>query len=255
MTDRGTVLLLLAAVVAAILVRIVFANRAGVQRTLIAIDRLSTRPGQLGGWLIIALTLVITYYVSARRFFRAPTDLGLDASYMLYGGLFMLAGAYTLSRNGHVRGELSWYRNFRPRTQAKLDLVLYLLFFFPGIIAFMVAGWRYFLSNPGCSERAQSVVSPSGPMIWPSSSSFPWSGPDADAGLAEALRCVHVHPHRRLAAAPGVTSRSWRSRSSRRAEARGAEALAQEMARGGGAALIEAAHAAEERAFRREQQS
>lgn len=96
-------------------------------RALIGIDKLSTLVGQAGSWAIIVLTLAIVYDVSARRFFRAPTTWAYDVSYMLYGALFMLAGAYALSRNGHVRGDFL-YRNFKPTLQAKFDLALYILF-------------------------------------------------------------------------------------------------------------------------------
>ena len=131
MTDRGTVLLLVGVILAALLAGIAFSNRAGVQRALIGIDRLSTVIGQLGGWMILALTGVIVYDVTARRFFRAPTDWAYDTSYMLYGTLFMLAGAYALSRNGHVRGDFL-YRNFRPSLQAKFGVFPLFKFWGPG---------------------------------------------------------------------------------------------------------------------------
>jgi TRAP-type mannitol/chloroaromatic compound transport system permease small subunit len=82
---------------------------------------------------------VVCFEVFSRYLFHAPTKWAFDASYMLYGTLFMFAGAYTLSRNGHVRGDFM-YRNWQPRTQAKMDLVLYILFFFPGILALCIAG-------------------------------------------------------------------------------------------------------------------
>lgn len=110
-----------------------------MQRVLLWIDRLNTYIGQAFGWSIIALTLVVCYEVTARYVFRAPTTWAFDASYMLYGALFMMTGAYTLSRNAHVRGDFL-YRTWSQRRQAWMDLVLYLLFFFPGIVALIVAG-------------------------------------------------------------------------------------------------------------------
>jgi len=110
-----------------------------MQRVLLWIDRLNTYIGQAFGWSILALTLVICYEVAARYLFRAPTTWAFDTSYMLYGALFMMAGAYTLSRNAHVRGDFL-YRTWSPRRQAWMDLVLYLLFFFPGIVALVIAG-------------------------------------------------------------------------------------------------------------------
>lgn len=110
-----------------------------MQRILLWIDRLNAAIGQAFGWMILALTFAISYEVFARYLFAAPTKWAFDASYMLYGTMFMAAGAYTLSRNAHVRGDFL-YRTWSPRRQAWMDLLLYLLFFFPGIIALIVAG-------------------------------------------------------------------------------------------------------------------
>ena len=110
-----------------------------MQRVLLWIDRLNAFLGQAFGWSILALTLVVCFEVFARYLFGAPTTWAFDISYMLYGVLFMMAGAYTLSRNAHVRGDFL-YRNWSPRRQAWMDLVLYIIFFFPGIVALIVAG-------------------------------------------------------------------------------------------------------------------
>src|SRR5690606_41524245 len=108
-------------------------------RLLLFIDLLSAWVGKCFGWLILVLTLGVSYEVFVRYVLRAPTTWAFDYSYITYGALFLMAGAYTLSRNGHVRGDVI-YRLWSPRTQASIDLVLYILFFFPGIIAFMYAG-------------------------------------------------------------------------------------------------------------------
>ena len=247
MTDRGTVFLLIAVVAAAILGGIVFANRAWVQRALLAIDRLSTLVGQAGSWTILVLTAAIVYDVTARRFFRAPTDWGYDVSYMLYGMLFMLAGAYALSRNGHVRGDFL-YRNFSPVRQAKFDLTLYILFFFPAIMAFMISGFHFFELSFMQNER--SSVSPGGPIIWPFKFLIPAVGLLLLLqGLVEVVRCVQC-----------ISSGAWPQRLSdveelektilAAAEAKGAEALAAELARGGEAALVELAQRSEAAASR-----
>ena len=110
-----------------------------MERALLFIDRLNTFIGRTFAWAGFALVFVVCYEVFSRYLFHAPTKWAFDASYMLYGTLFMFAGAYTLSRNGHVRGDFL-YRNWQPKTQAWMDLVLYLLFFFPGILALCVAG-------------------------------------------------------------------------------------------------------------------
>lgn len=159
-----------------------------MQRLLLGIDRLSTLIGQTFAWSILVLTAVIVYEVVARYVFRAPTTWAYDVSYMLYGTLFMMAGAYTLSRNGHVRGDFL-YRHFRPRLQAKFDLVLYILFFFPAIVAFMITGWRYAMESFAQNER--SMFSPSGPVIWPFKFLIPIVGVLLLLqGLVETVRCI-----------------------------------------------------------------
>jgi TRAP-type mannitol/chloroaromatic compound transport system permease small subunit len=158
-----------------------------MQRLLLGIDRLSTLVGQAFAWCILLLTVVVVYEVFVRYVFRAPTTWGYDVSYMLYGTLFMMAGAYALSRNGHVRGDFL-YRNFPPRRQAWFDLVLYVLFFFPAIFAFMISGWTFFADSLRQNER--SMFSPTGPVIWP----FKFLIPVVGAllllqGLVEVVRC------------------------------------------------------------------
>ncbi len=245
MSDQGAVVLIAAIVAAAIVCGIAFAQHPAVQRTLLGIDRLSTLVGQAGSWTILVLTAVIVYDVTARRFFRAPTDWGYDAAYMLYGTLFMLAGAYALSRNGHVRGDFL-YRNFSPARQAKFDLTLYILFFFPAIMAFMISGYHFFELSYLQNER--SSVSPGGPIIWPFKFLIPAVGLLLLLqGLVEVVRCVRC-----------IREGEWPQRLSdveelektilAAAEAKGAEALAAEMAKGGEAAILRAAHAVEERA-------
>src|SRR5688572_27860938 len=98
--------------------------------------------GKVFAWCIIVMAFGIGYEVVVRYAFRAPTPWAFDLSYMLYGTLVMMAGAYTLSRDGHVRGDFI-YRLWKPRTQARLELVLYLIFFFPGVTALIFSGWKY----------------------------------------------------------------------------------------------------------------
>jgi TRAP-type mannitol/chloroaromatic compound transport system permease small subunit len=247
MSDRTAVFLIVALVAVAIVTGIVFSRRPGVLKILLGIDRLSTRVGQIGSWTVLLLTLVIAYDVTARRFFRAPTDWGYDTSYMLYGTLFMLAGAYALSRNGHVRGDFV-YRNFKPALQAKFDLTLYILFFFPAIMAFMISGWHFFELSWMQNER--SSVSPTGPYIWPFKFLIPFVGLLLLLqGLVEVVRCVQC-----------IRNGDWSPRLSdveelekqilAAAEAKGAEALAAAMAKGGEAAILAAAHEVEAAASR-----
>ena len=105
-------------------------------------DTLSAWFGKVFAWCVLAMTIGVGYEVVVRYAFNAPTPWSFDLSYIMYGTLFMMAGAYTLSRDGHVRGDFI-YRLWRPRTQAIVELVLYFLFFFPGVLALIFAGWRY----------------------------------------------------------------------------------------------------------------
>ncbi|MSO71884.1 MAG: TRAP transporter small permease subunit [Alphaproteobacteria bacterium] len=159
-----------------------------MDKILLGVDRVSAAVGKLFAWCIVLLTLAVSYEVFARYLFRSPTSWAFDASYILYGTLFMMAGAYTLSRNGHVRGDFM-YRNFSPRKQAAFDLVLYVLFFFPGMLAFAYAGWTYFSFSYSMNEH--SSFSPHGPIIWPYKGVIPLVGVLMLAqGLAEVTRCI-----------------------------------------------------------------
>jgi len=113
-----------------------------MQKTLLAIDRLSTWVGKAGAWMAVGLTLLVSWEVFSRYVLNHPHGWVLDAQIMMYGTLFMMAGAYTLSKNGHVRGDVL-YGFFRPRTQASIDLTLYIVFFLPGVFAMTWAGWTF----------------------------------------------------------------------------------------------------------------
>jgi TRAP-type mannitol/chloroaromatic compound transport system permease small subunit len=159
-----------------------------MQGVLLAIDRVNTWVGKTFAWSILALTLVIAYEVFARYVFHAPTGWGFDASYMLYGTLFMMAGAYALSRGAHVRGDFL-YRMFSPRTQAAFDLALYVLFFVPGMVALIYSGWGFFDLSYAMNER--SSFSPDGPIVWPFKALIPMAGAlMLLQGLAEIARCA-----------------------------------------------------------------
>ncbi|MDX2288005.1 MAG: TRAP transporter small permease subunit [Hyphomicrobiaceae bacterium] len=155
---------------------------------LLGVDHLNTVVGQLFSWTILALTLAVCYEVVARYVFNAPTNWAYDVSYMLYGTLFMMAGGYALSRNGHVRGDFL-YRQWSARTQAWTDLVLYILFFFPGIIALVYSGWDFARLAYLLNER--SSASPDGPIIWPFKAIIPVVGVlMLLQGFVEVARCV-----------------------------------------------------------------
>jgi len=113
-----------------------------MQRYIMFADRISAWFGKAFAWLIIVMAFGVGYEVFVRYVLNAPTSWALDVSYIMYGTLFMMAGAYTLSRDGHVRGDFI-YRLWSPRTQAKVELVLYFIFFFPGVLALIFSGWKY----------------------------------------------------------------------------------------------------------------
>jgi TRAP-type mannitol/chloroaromatic compound transport system permease small subunit len=142
-------------------------RESGVEHVLHIVDGFSAAIGKTFGWCILVLTFTTSYEVFARYIFLAPTEWAFDASYMLYGTLFMMAGAYALSRNSHVRGDFI-YRAWSPRRQASMDLVLYILFYFPGMIAFVYAGFGFAELSRRMNEH--SSASPNGPVVWP----FKW---------------------------------------------------------------------------------
>ncbi|MDF2619414.1 MAG: Tripartite ATP-independent periplasmic transporter DctQ component [Xanthobacteraceae bacterium] len=159
-----------------------------MQSVLLGVDRLNAFIGKLFAWCIVILTLAISYEVFRRYVLHDPTTWAYDVSLMLYGALFMMAGAYTLSRNGHVRGDFI-YRKWQPATQAKTDLVLYFLFYFPGILALIYSGWNYFYLSYLLNEH--SSFSPEGPVIWPFKALIPITGVMMLLqGVVEVVRCV-----------------------------------------------------------------
>ena len=134
-----------------------------MQSILLTIDRVNTWIGQLFGWFVLALTLFVTYEVFSRYALGSPHAWSFDAMNMMYGSLFMMAGAYTLSKNGHVRGDVL-YGFFPPRLQAGLDLTLYVLFFIPGVVALVWAGWGYAAESFAINEH--STITADGPPIY-----------------------------------------------------------------------------------------
>ena len=159
-----------------------------MEKAIKVIDTISTWIGIPFSWLNIPLMLIMTYDPTMRFFFSAPTDWAFDAALYLYGTTFMMVGAYTLAQNNHVRADM-FYRKFPIRFQAWLDLCLWFLFFFPGIIALMWAG-SYF-AEMSYRFNEHSVSSPEGPIIWPLKMVIPVAGFFiALQGVAEVLRCI-----------------------------------------------------------------
>lgn len=151
-------------------------------------DRLSAWFGKSFAWAIMVMTFGVGYEVVVRRLLGAPTAWAFDVSYIMYGTLFMMGGAYTLSRNGHVRGDFI-YRLWRPRTQAVVEFVLYFLFFFPGVIALIFVGSKYAARSWSYGEV--SVNSPAGVPIFQFKTIIAAAGILLFIqGIAQVMRCI-----------------------------------------------------------------
>lgn len=158
-----------------------------MQKFMMAVDRLTTYVGRFFAWSIVVLTLLVSWEVFSRYFLNHPHPWALDAQIMLYGTLFMMAGAYTLAHQGHVRGDVL-YGALRPRTQAGIDLVLFVFFYLPGVLALTWAGWTY--ANESLAIR-ENTFSPDPLPLYP----FKFVIPAAGfllllQGIVEILRCV-----------------------------------------------------------------
>ena len=158
-----------------------------MQKILLTVDRLSTWFGKLAAWAAVALTVLISWEVFSRYVLNKPHAWVLDAQIMMYGTLFMMAGAYTLSKNGHVRGDVL-YGFFQPRTQATLDLALYIVFFLPGIVALTYAGWTY--ANEALAIREKTFSATPLPL-YPFKFVIPFAGGMLLLqGIVEIVRCI-----------------------------------------------------------------
>ena len=159
-----------------------------MQRFLLLADQVSTWVGKTFAWCIVILTFAVSYEVFSRYIFGRPTTWAYDVSYILYGTLFVMAGAYALSRNSHVRGDFL-YRKWPPRVQAGLDLVLYFLFFMPAVLAFIYSGYGFAKMSWMFNEH--SSFSPAGPPVYPFKALIPIAGCLLLLqGIAEVIRCI-----------------------------------------------------------------
>ena len=156
---------------------------------LITVDRISAGIGKTFGWTIVILTLGACYEVfSASPVFRSPTSWAYDFSYIMYGTLLLMTGAYTLSRNGHVRADFL-YRKWRPRIQASVDLVLYVVFFVPAVSALIYSGIPFAVMSWGFKEK--SIFSPAGIPVYPLKILIPIAAAFLLLqGIAEIIRCI-----------------------------------------------------------------
>jgi len=159
-----------------------------MQKILLFIDKLSTWIGQVFSFCIVVLTLHVSWEVFSRYALDAPRAWAFDFMIMMYGTLFMMAGAYTLSKNSHVRGDVL-YGFFSPRTQATIDLTLYIVFFIPGVFALTYAGYYYAADSWRINEH--SNITSEGPPYYPFKTVIPLAGAILLAqGIVEIIRCI-----------------------------------------------------------------
>jgi len=159
-----------------------------MQNFFLSVDKVSTWLGHVFSWLILALTVLITWEVFSRYVLDNPHSWAFDIMIMMYGSMFMMAGAYTLSKNGHVRGDVL-YGFFPPRLQAGLDLALYILFFVP--VAFALAWAGYFYAAESWAIKEISNITSDGPAIYPFKTIIPLAGAMLLVqGVVEILRCI-----------------------------------------------------------------
>jgi TRAP-type mannitol/chloroaromatic compound transport system permease small subunit len=159
-----------------------------LQRLLLAIDQFSMTVGHAFAWCILILTLGTSYEVFVRYVLTSPTSWAYDMGNLEYGALFIMSGAYALSRDAHVRGDFI-FRTLRPRVQASIELVLYFIFFYPGVTALIIAGYGYAHDSFGYKEV--SVNSPAGIPVWQLKALIPLAGILLFIqGAAQVMRCI-----------------------------------------------------------------
>lgn len=159
-----------------------------MQKLLLTVDKISTFVGKIFSWLIVTLTLLITWEIFSRYALNTPHDWAFDGMIQMYGMLFMMSGAYTLSKNNMVRGDVL-YGFFPPRLQAGLDLTLYFVFFLPGVTALIWAGYGYTLDSWKILEH--SGITSDGPPVYQFKAIIPIAGSFLLLqGIAEIIRCV-----------------------------------------------------------------
>jgi len=158
------------------------------RRLIRTVDLVSYWTGKASAWLIMALTFVVSIEVFKRYILNAPTAWIFDFNSMLYGTLFMMCGAYTLAAGGHVRADFV-YIYLKPRGQAALDLILYFLFFIPGILGLIYAGYDYAALSWRIGEH--STVTAEGPPVYHFKTVIPLAGALVMLqGLGEIVRCI-----------------------------------------------------------------
>jgi len=162
----------------------------GFRRTIEVIDAIANWCGRAVAWLIIPMTIAVTWEVVARHFFRAPTIWAFDVTYMLYGTHFMIGTAYTLMRVGHVRTDML-YQNWSIRRQNWIDAIGYFFFFFPAMILLFFFGWQEFSHSWSIGET--SDASPWRPIVYPFKGVIPLTALLLLLqGIAELLKSIYA---------------------------------------------------------------
>jgi TRAP-type mannitol/chloroaromatic compound transport system permease small subunit len=159
-----------------------------MQKLLLFVDKISTWVGHAFSFMIVLLTLHVSWEVFSRYALDNPRAWAFDVMIMFYGTLFMMAGAYTLAQNGHVRGDVI-YGFFSPRAQATVDLTLYIVFFLPGVFALTYAGYYYAADSWHINEH--SNITYEGPPVYPFKTVIPLAGAFVlMQGIVEIIRCI-----------------------------------------------------------------
>ena len=136
------------------------------------IDLFSKWSGNIVCWITLPLILAMPYEVFARKLFLAPTIWAYDMSRFLYGALFMLGAGYALSKGIHIRADFL-YRNFKVRNQGLIDFILYILFYFPGLIVFLYMTTGFLQESIMRGEKGMDTTWM--PYMWPIKSCL-WLG-------------------------------------------------------------------------------
>lgn len=139
-------------------------------RTITAIDRTSYFVGWLLAFLVVPIFVAMVWEIVARYAFRAPTMWAYDISRMLYGALFMLGAGYTLSRGLHIRADFL-YRTLPVRAQGRIDFVLYVVFYFPGLLVLLWASSDFAWTAIEQGERGMDTAWM--PVLGPIKSALP----------------------------------------------------------------------------------
>ena len=151
-------------------------------------ESLSIWIGRAFGWCILILTLSVTYEVFVRYVLNAPTVWAFDMMVQMYGALFLMAGPYALAQDAHVRGDVL-YRLFPVKVQARIDLTLYIFFFFPGMLALFYFGYE--IASDSWRYKEVSWNSPARIQIYFFKSLIPLAGGLLILqGISESMRCI-----------------------------------------------------------------